>query len=376
MTTKPETLVQRVEKLRLALLKTHDGGKRDDRKPLRLDGLIISDRINISYITGFTGSAGLALLMPDSAYLIVDSRYTLQARQESKHFEVIQTPSAVGMAETLNDVVARYLSTLRLGFEADNLTVAQLSTWKEKTKSRVKLKSTTGMVERLRAIKDADEITAIRAAIRLAESSFKKVSKLLVPGTVETKFALEIETVMRRAGAERAAFDTIVASGPNGARPHHGAGDRAFEAGDLVTIDWGAELAFYNSDLTRTVLIGGGQMDSKQRDVYQTVLDAKNLAIAAIRPGVTGKSVDDIARNYIREKGYGDYFGHSLGHGLGLVVHDGPTLSQRSENIILQPGMVTTVEPGIYIEGWGGVRIEDDILVTESGHELLSGPAE
>jgi Xaa-Pro aminopeptidase len=371
-----ETLTERTAKLRLELLRTHDVSQESGGKPLRLDGILLSDMTSIAYITGFTGSTALALLMPESAYLIVDSRYTNQAKQECKHFDIVQTETSASQAQSLAQVVARYSQKLRLGFEADHVTVAKLSAYKELISARVKLKPAPGFVGRLRAIKDADEITAIRAAIRLAESAFKKCARFLAPGIAEERFAAELDIAMIRAGANKPAFDTIVASGPNGARPHHGTSSRAFEAGDLVTIDWGARLNGYCSDLTRTVLIGAEPMEGKQRDVYETVLKAKNLATAAIRPGVTGKSIDDIARSFISERGYGDHFGHSLGHGLGIDVHDGLTLSQRAENVVLQPGMVTTVEPGIYIDGWGGIRIEDDVLVTDSGHESLSIQAE
>lgn len=372
-----ETLRPRVEKLRLAILRTHDRPPEGESKPQRLDGLLVSNIVNIGYLTGFTGSVGLAIVMPDAAYLIVDTRYTTQAAQEvSPQFEIVGADSAAGMVSTLGHVLARYQKKLRLGFEADDVTVAILRAWKDNTSTTARLKPTTGIVETLRAIKDAGEIAAIREAIRLAEACFKKVENLLVPGTVESDFAAELEIAMRRAGAQKPSFDTIVASGPNGARPHHGAGDRAFELGDLVTIDWGAVVNGYCSDLTRTVLIGGGEMVGKQRDVYQTVLEAKNLATEAIRPGAMGKDIDDIGRGHIAARGYGDYFGHSLGHALGRVVHDGMTLSQRAPKVVLEAGMVTTVEPGIYIPGWGGVRIEDDVLVTETGYELLSGPAD
>jgi len=375
MSADAETISRRIAALRLALLRTHDAVKDDKSKPQRLDGLIVSDITNISYMTGFTGSTALVLLMPHAAHMIVDSRYDSQARQECPQYSIEVTASSAGIADKLAEIATHY-HKLRLGFESSDVTVFRLASWKSKLPAHISLKPARGMVEKLRAIKDSSEIDAIRAAIRLAESSFRKVSKLLVPGTIESRFAAELEIAMRRAGAQKPAFDTIVASGPNGARPHHGSSDRAFEAGDMVTIDWGAYLNGYNSDLTRTVLIGDGKLNSKQRDVYNTVLEAKNRATAAIKPGKNGKEIDDIARTYIASKGYGDHFGHSLGHALGLAVHDGPTLSQHAEKVILRPGMVTTVEPGIYIEGWGGVRIEDDVLVTVDGHEILSRPAE
>ena len=371
MSASDETIRRRIAALRLALLRTHDKKQGGKQKAPCLDGLIVSNITNIGYITGFTGSTALVLLMPDTAHIIVDSRYVNQARQECPRYTVDTTVSSAGIVDALVQVTARY-NKLRLGFEASDVTVAKLASWKSKLPADIRLKPSRGMVEKLRAIKDDDEIAAIKSSIRLAEAAFKKVAKLLVHGTVESRFAAELEIAMRRAGAQKAAFDTIVASGPNGARPHHGSSDRAFEAGDMVTIDWGAVLNGYCSDLTRTVLIGGGQLSAKQLDVYSTVLEAKNRATAAIKPGKTGKEIDDIARDYIASRGYGDHFGHSLGHALGLEVHDGPSLSQHAENVVLEAGMVTTVEPGIYIDGWGGVRIEDDVLVTSNGCELLS----
>jgi len=225
-------------------------------------------------------------------------------------------------------------------------------------------------VETLRLVKDTDEIALIRHAIAVAEAAFLSVKPLLIAGTREQDFALELEFAMRRGGAEATAFETIVASGALGAHPHHHAGTRPLTVGDFVTIDWGASVNGYCSDITRTVAIGA--VTPKQRDIYAIVLEAQQKAIAAIRPGKTGKQIDAVARDFIASKGYGDAFGHSLGHALGRSVHDGPGFSVRTESLILQPGMVLTVEPGIYLEEWGGVRVEEDILVTDTGCEILT----
>ena len=219
-------------------------------------------------------------------------------------------------------------------------------------------------------VKDAGEVAAIRHAIAVAESAWETVKPLLRPGIRERDFALELDFAMRRAGAEGSAFETIVASGALGAHPHHHAGDRPLAAGDLVTVDWGASVNGYVSDITRTV--GLAPLPPAQRDLYAVVLEAQRRAIAAIRPGRNGKEIDAVARDFLTERGYGEQFGHSLGHSIGRKVHDGPALSVRSEKVILEPGMVITVEPGVYIENWGGIRIEEDVLVTETGHEVLT----
>ena len=185
-----------------------------------------------------------------------------------------------------------------------------------------------------------------------------QITEMIAPGIEEQRVAFELEMAMRRLGAKAAAFDIIVASGLNGAFPHYSPDGTVLKAGDFVTIDWGAKLGGYVSDITRTVLVGGNPPTAQQRKVYETVLRAKELSTAAIRPGVTGKEVDSIARDVIAEAGYGQYFGHGLGHSIGRQVHDGATLSPRSDKVVLKPGMVTTVEPGIYIDGWGGVRLK------------------
>jgi Xaa-Pro aminopeptidase len=229
---------------------------------------------------------------------------------------------------------------------------------------------TKDIIETLRLVKDADEIALIQNAITVAETAMEQVKPLLKPGTREQDFALELEFAMRKLGASGAAFDTIVASGTNGAHPHHHAGSRPFVSGDFVTIDWGAAVNGYNSDITRTYALGA--VTDKQRDIYAIVLEAQRRAIAAIRPGKTGKEIDAVARDCITAHGYGDAFGHSLGHSLGRSVHDGPGFSVRSDTLLLSPGMVMTVEPGIYLEGWGGLRLEEDVLVTETGCEILT----
>jgi Xaa-Pro aminopeptidase len=212
----------------------------------------------------------------------------------------------------------------------------------------------------------------MRNAIHVAQEAFDSVRNLLKPGIKERYFAIELEFIMRKLGADSPSFDTIVASGPNGALPHYHAGEREFEAGDLVTIDWGANVSGYCSDITRTVPIPGKAVDPKLREIYNIVQQAIIAAIAACKPGANCKAVDSVARDIITEAGYGEQFSHSLGHSLGIITHDGITLSQRAAKVKLAPGVVTTVEPGIYIEGLGGVRIEEDVLVTAEGPLVLT----
>jgi Xaa-Pro aminopeptidase len=257
-----------------------------------------------------------------------------------------------------------------LGFEAQRVTVAQWEQLKKETPMGLEWVATEGLVETLRMVKDAGEVAAIRDAIAVAEAAWEEVKPLLKPGLKEREFALELEFAMRRLGADGVAFETIVASGALGAHPHHRASDRPFAPGDFVTVDWGASLNGYVSDITRTV--GLAPISAPQRELYAIVLESQRRAIAAIRPGRTGKEIDAVARDFLTEQGYGEQFGHSLGHSLGRTVHDGAALSVRSEKVILAPGMVVTVEPGVYLENWGGIRIEEDVLVTEGGCEILT----
>lgn len=335
-----------------------------------LDALLLTDLDNIGYLTGFTGSTAQAVITPDEAILITDSRYTIQAARECSQFALVETPrGSGGYGEALQTVLKDRPALRRVGFEAGQVTVAAWEKLRELS-PEVEWVSTENLVEALRQVKDAGEIALIRRAIAVAEAAFLSVKPLLTPGTREQDFALELEFAMRRAGAEKAAFESIVASGALGARPHHHAGPRPFAVGDFVTVDWGASVGGYHSDITRT--IGIGAVTDHQREIYAIVMEAQQRAIAAIRPGRTGKDIDAVARDFIAAQGYGEAFGHGLGHSLGRSVHDGPGFSVRTESLVLQPGMVLTVEPGIYLEDWGGIRIEEDILVTDSGCEILT----
>lgn len=335
-----------------------------------VDALLLSDPTNIGYITGFTGSTALALVSADEAVFITDPRYLLRARHECLLFEVVEASGSGSYGEALHNTLTARPHWAKIGFEAGQVTVAQARKWEAENPAPAQWTPTENVVETLRLVKDAGEVDAIRQAIAIAEAAFVQVKPLLKAHTTEQEFALALEFAMRRGGADGAAFPVIVASGAQGAHPHHTPNNRAFAPGDFVTVDWGASVGGYHSDITRTVAIGS--VSERQREVYDAVREAQRLAIAAIAPNRNGKEVDAAARDYLTAHELGKAFGHGLGHGLGRHVHDGGGLSVRAEAFVLQAGMVLTVEPGAYIEGWGGLRLEEDVLVTEGGCETLT----
>lgn len=334
---------------------------------LSVDCLFTTSRPNVRYLSGFTGSSGSLLIGKGFAVMLTDKRYTLRAQSEAPGFEIV-VPENPDDDILKTQIESRGLR--KVGFEANHITVKTLEGWREKYgELGVEWVPTDGIVEELRLVKDASEIASIRAACGIADATFRHVQLFMQPETVELDVAMEIEFYMRRQSARRPAFESIVASGENSAIPHADTGERRFQPGDFVIMDFGAEVDGYCSDITRTVVIG--KATPEQRRIYEVVLEAQLRAIEAIKPGVKGADIDAIARQIITDAGYGDYFTHSLGHSLGLSVHDGMGFAQKSE-VVLEPGMVFTVEPGIYIEGLGGVRIEDDVLVTEEGVEVLT----
>lgn len=333
----------------------------------KLDAFLVTSIPNVFYLAGFTGSTAAAVVTPAKCFILVDPRYTVQARAECAGCRVVEyvgKSTIAAAAEQINE-----LGVARVGFEADDLTVSIFRQLRAKTAKSVSFRRSNGRIETLRLVKDADEIDLIRKAAEIADRAFKTVIKQIAVGMLEKEIALLVDTTLRQLGADKEAFDTIAASGPNAACPHASPTDRAIQRGDLLKMDFGARYRGYNSDITRTVCFG--EPDAKQREVYDIVLEAQLKAIEAIAPGRSGKEIDAMARDFIASKGYGDNFGHGLGHSLGILVHDGPGFS-RTSDIVLEPGMVMTVEPGIYIEDWGGVRIEDDVLVTDTGVEVLT----
>lgn len=332
-----------------------------------LPAMLVTHMPNVFYLSGFTGSSAALVVTPEDPYILVDPRYTIQAKSECGAARVTEfsgKSSTTAAAELILD-----LNPKVLGFEADHLTVSRHDEIRGILGDSVETRSTRGVVERLRRVKDKREIALIRRAAGIADAAFAAVIGGIKPNLAERDLALMIDSTMRKLGADKEAFDTIVAWGPNAACPHATPTDAAIRAGGLLKMDFGARYRMYNSDITRTVCVG--RATEKHREVYQVVLDAQLRTIEAIAPGKTGSEIDAVARDYITSQGYGESFGHGLGHALGIEVHDGPGFSKTSD-VVLEPGMVMTVEPGIYIEGWGGVRIEDDVLVTGTGVEVLT----
>ena len=344
-----------------------------------LDGLIVTTPANLRYLANHVGTAGTLLLTQSAVHFLVDFRYkeAVRARQES----VAACPglTVVDVPDSYDEALVGATMALPgkvLGIEAGHLTVARqewlVRTWQSRG-APITLRSTERFVERFRAIKDAAEITVLRQAARGLTAVASKAMNAVRAGIAEREVAAVIESALRDAGYERPAFDTIVASGPNSALPHYRAGDRSLHTGDLVVLDFGGVLDGYCSDLTRTVSVGQPSPDAAR--LHAAVRDAQSAAIDAVRPGITTADVDAAARQVLVGHGLGEAFGHGTGHGLGLDVHEEPRVGKpRSEvaPVRLEPGMVFTIEPGAYLPGFGGVRIEDDVLVTETGCEVLT----
>jgi len=330
----------------------------------KIDGILLSNMLNIRYLSGFTGSEGAMLLTRDGFWLLCDSRYTAQAAIEVLDGEIRQfsekQDAVKGLIEELN--------LMRIGFESAHTTVAAFMEFSGKLSGR-ELVPIGATLDQIRSCKDRDEIERLGEVAGLASNAFQAIAGMIRPGVSEAEIARELEFEMRRMGADGRAFDFIVASGERGAMPHGRASDRPIRAGELVTVDYGAQKNGYYSDETMTVAVG--KPEGRMLEIYAVVKEAHDRAIAAVRPGLSCRDLDAVARDYIGECGYGEYFGHGLGHGVGLEIHEKPVISPRGENLI-EEGMVFTIEPGIYIPGSGGVRIEDTIVVNSDGCRLLT----
>ncbi len=331
-----------------------------------LDGLLITDPLNRRYLTGFTGSAGLVLVTAGRAMLAVDFRYYEQAAREAPAWEQVRVERRY--YETLSEMVAD-AGIKRLGFEADHVTVAQLEELNERL-AEVELCPTKKLVLSMRAIKDEGEVAAIRAAVACADEAFAHLLRVIHPGMREVDVAWELESYMRQHGATATSFPLIVGSGPNGAMPHATTSERVIGTGEPIVIDFGAVVDGYCSDITRTICLG--HADGRYLEVWNLVLEAQLRAEEQLRPGMTNKEADALAREALKEAGYEKEFGHGLGHGVGLAIHESPGVSPNAEELVLEPGMVFTVEPGVYLPGWGGVRIEDIVVMREDGVEVLT----
>ncbi|WP_078379766.1 M24 family metallopeptidase [Sutcliffiella halmapala] len=337
---------------------------REHFQAANIEGLLVTSGKNRQYLTNFTGSAGVAIITENKAVFITDFRYTEQASKQCVGFEIVQHKG--GLVEEIASVV-KDLGISKLGFEQDHVTFSSYLNYK--TTITADLVPVSGVIEKLRLIKNEQEIKILKEATEIADAAFQHIITYIKPGLTELDVSNELEFFMRKQGAVSSSFDIIVASGYRSALPHGVASDKIIEKGEFVTLDFGAYYKGYNSDITRTLAVG--EPSDELRNIYNIVLEAQLRGMKGIKPGMTGREADALTRDYITEKGYGEYFGHSTGHGLGMEVHEGPSLSVKSETV-LEPGMVVTVEPGIYIAGLGGVRIEDDTIVTESGNESLS----
>ena len=335
-----------------------------------LDAILISAPKNRRYLSGFTGSAGYLLVTLQRQVLFTDSRYTEQAGNQSPHFEVVQIEPGLGW---LMDALKK-TGTRRVGFESDHMTVASYNRVLDAIKEEedlggVSLIATSGITDELRVFKDREELAELQKAIDASDRAMEAVCPTIQAGMTEKEVGWRMEVAMREFGADNISFDTIVAAGPNGAMAHHRADDTVIKAGEPIVIDMGAQVNGYCSDISRTVVVG--EPDEMFHKIYNIVLGAQLTAINTVRPGLTGEECDALARDVIAEAGYGDNFGHSLGHGVGLAVHENPRIGPSAENE-LKPDMVFTVEPGIYLSGWGGVRIEDIVILGEEGAIVLS----
>ncbi len=334
-----------------------------------LEALVVQSLPNIRYLTGFTGSSALLLLRRDDAVLVTDFRYASQAPREAGSAARVEIDQ-VNVWDRLKRVLAETAAGAT-GFEAHIATVRERDRLEGLGAGR--WEATTDLVERLRAVKDAGEIAAIRAAATLAREALAEFLPTVRADQTEFSLAARLEAALRVRGSEWHPFPTIVASGPRSALPHARTSERTVGRGEWLLLDFGAQVDGYCADLTRTVLVGG-RADERQRTVYEVVQLAQRRAIENMHAGLSGREADALAREPITQRGFGEAFGHSLGHGLGLEVHEGPRLSPTAE-APLPVDAVVTVEPGIYLPGWGGVRLEDDVRLTQGGAELLSDNA-
>lgn len=330
-----------------------------------LAGLLVTHLPNIRYLTGFSGSSGAVLVLPGETVLVTDFRYQTQAPEEVGHHARVETVRA-----DLWERVAKFAGRNRgdgWGFESESTTVATAR--KLADHGLPVLRPVEGLVEDLRARKSVDEVAAIRAAVALAEEAFAAAVPAVRPGVSEAEIAAVLEGELRRRGSEWHPFPTIVASGPRSALPHANTGGRVVGRNEVVLLDFGAQLDGYCADLTRVAV--AGTADDRLRMVFELVRDAQTQALQGLRSGLTGKQGDALARTLIEQRGFGESFGHSLGHGLGLEVHEAPRVSRSNEKPLPEDSVVT-VEPGVYLPAWGGVRLEDDVRLTTAGAELLS----
>ena len=335
-----------------------------------LDAALITSGVNVRYYTGFTSDECMVLLTEQQCYLLTDFRYTIQAVEQTHGDAEVLERGMQGQYDTVRELLAGHACRV-CGFEEDAVTFAQ---YRKYADMPVEWKPFGGQISIQRLIKTADEVNSLQKAQAIADEAFTKLLNYIRPGVTEAEVAAELQYVSNKLGSERQSFDPIIGSGPNGAMCHAVPGARKLRDGDMVVMDFGCTVDGYGSDMTRT--IGIGHVDEECRTIYDIVLDAQKRALDALHGGITGHALDAVARSYIASKGYGENFGHGLGHGFGLQIHEPPRAGKNSEDVLL-PGMTITVEPGIYLEGKAGVRIEDCCVVTETGCiNLVSSPKE
>ena len=337
----------------------------------QLERMLITTPEHVRYLSGFSGSSGWLLIGKDEQILLTDFRYKEQSARQSPDWTLHMVTQ--GLVAGVRELAAER-NGAAIGFESGHLTVREyehLTATGDDTDTTapMNLVSTEELLRDVIIVKDEGEISTIAEAAAVTDAVFAEILELIRPGVTEIALAAEVEYRMRLHGAEKAAFPTIVASGPNAALPHATPTDREIQKGDMVTFDLGAQVNGYASDMTRTVSVG--EPTEKLREIYGIVLEAQQAGVEAVRPGITGVDLDAVARDIISEYGYGDAFGHSLGHGVGMQVHEGPFVSFRSRDTIAE-NMIITIEPGIYLPGWGGVRIEDLVAVGPDGARVLS----
>jgi len=338
---------------------------KDKLKKDRVGAFLVTNELNVRYITNFSGSESMVLITPEKEYFFTDFRYVEQARQDNSKMKIVERKTSL-----INTICIKLkqLKIKKLYVESLYFSLGQYYEIKNKI-NKIHIIPAKGIVEKYRKQKTAEELNKIMSAIKIAERAYLNIQKKIRHGVTEKNLADLLEFEVRKGGGDKSSFEIICAAGEHAAQPHARATARKLKKNESVLIDWGCCFQFYNSDLTRLKTID--KISPKLRKIYQIVLDAQSFAIEKIKPGIQAKKVDTAARDYIKKKGFEKYFGHGLGHGIGLGVHEAPFLNRKSTEI-LKEGMVFTVEPGIYVPGWGGIRIEDMVLVTCSGFDILS----
>jgi len=342
---------------------------RNSLNELNIDALLVTGKLNRNYLSGFTGTDCVLWVGQKKAVFVTDFRYTRQAQKQVQDMKILETPPGKGHLQSAIDSIIDS-GIQRLGFESHLLSHYHYELIKKWLKGKgIKLVSVIDVVEKVRMVKSSTEINLIKKANQISMAAFESAHSQIRPGIREIEIAKIYEEEASKRGGEGLAFDTIVASGWRAGLPHGVASSKKIKSGDLVVFDFGVKYKGYHSDCTRTLMVG--KPSPKQIEIYQIVKEAQAQALKKVRAGVSTKQLDQVARDIISQAGYGKYFGHSLGHGVGLDIHEGPRLAQ-SQEMLLQPGMVVTVEPGIYLDKIGGVRIEDLVVVTETGHRVLT----